>query len=147
MHDKVLRVMSVVFLAALVTHAADHVRRGTDAVTTQVVWAGNVQFALAVGAAALVFRGHRFAPAIAIAVGFLSAIGFVAAHLLPHWSAFSDSFIGGRTGPEVAVFSWFTALFEIVADVLFACAGIVVLRRREFSASQHVGTKLRQGVA
>jgi hypothetical protein len=130
MNDRILRLTSVVFLAALLVHGADHMRRGIDAVTTQVRVAGTVQFALAVVTVALVFRGHRLAPLAAIAVGFASAAGFAAAHLLPNWGEFSDAFTGSQTGPEVTAFSWFTALFEIVADVAFAWAGVVVLRRR-----------------
>ncbi len=130
MGDRILRFTSVVFLAAVLVHGADHVRRGVDVVTTQVLVAGTVQFVLAVVAVALVFRGHRLAPVAAIAVGFASAVGFAAAHLLPHWGAFSDAFTGSQTGSEVTAFSWFTALFEIGADIAFAWAGVVVLRRR-----------------
>src|SRR6266498_2729341 len=76
MGDRILRFTSVVFLAAVLVHGADHVRRGVDVVTTQVLVAGTVQFVLAVVAVALVFRGHRLAPVAAIAVGFASAVGF-----------------------------------------------------------------------
>jgi len=128
--DRVLQSTAVVFLAAVVLHGGDHLRRGTDAVTTHVFWAGSVQILLALVAVALVFRGHRLAPLAAIAVGFPSAVGFAAAHLLPHWSAFSDAFTGSQPGPDVTPFSWVAALFEIVADIAFGWAGVVALRRR-----------------
>jgi hypothetical protein len=63
----------------------------------------------------------------AIAVGFPSAVGFTAAHVLPHWSSFSDSFTGSRVAPNVTVLSWAAALFEIGADVAFGWAGVHAL--------------------
>jgi hypothetical protein len=128
--DRLLRATAVVFLIALLVHAADHLRRGFDVLTPTVFWAGNLQLTLAVIAVVLVFRGHRWAPAAAIAVGFPSAIGFTAAHLLPQWSTFSDSFTGAHPAPDVTGFSWFAALFEIGADLAFGFAGVHALRTR-----------------
>jgi hypothetical protein len=117
---------AVVFLVAVTVHGADHVRRGLDVVTPQVLWAGNIQFLLAVIAVVLVYRLHPWAPLAAIAIGFSSAIAFTAAHLLPHWSAFSDSFTGGSVAPHVTFLSWATAVFEIGADIAFGWAGVRV---------------------
>jgi len=128
--DRALRWTGAVFLAAVLVHGADHMRRGTDVVTTEVLSAGTVQFVLAVLAVGLVFRGHRLAPVAAIAIGFPSAIGFTAAHLLPHWSAFSDSFTGADVAPHVNALSWVTAVFEITADLAFGAAGVATLRAR-----------------
>ncbi len=47
-------------------------------------------------------RRHPWAPLAAIAIGLSSAIGFTAAHLLPHLSSSSDPF----TGNHVAPVSW-----------------------------------------
>ena len=69
---------AVVFMVAVVVHGADHVRRGVDVVTTQVRWAGSIQFLLAVIVLVLVYRRHPWAPFAAIAIGFSSAIGFAA---------------------------------------------------------------------
>src|SRR5947209_2103019 len=85
--ERLLRGTALVFVVAVAVHGGDHVRRGMDAVTTHVTAAGTVQFLLATVTVALVFRGNRWAPAAAVAIGFVSAIGFTAAHLLPHWSA------------------------------------------------------------
>ena len=75
--------------------------------------AGMVQIVLAAATVVLVFGGSRWAPHAAIVVGFVSAVGFTAAaHLLPTWGFFSDSFIHappsdsadgkpGRRGHEV----------------------------------------------
>lgn len=69
------------------------------------------------------------APA-AIAVGFVSAVGFTAAHLLPTWGFFSDSFINAPPSARVTWFSWVSAICEIVAAVIFGVVGILVLRAR-----------------
>ena len=95
-----LRVAATVFAVALLVHGADHLRRGMDVVTPEVFWLGNVQLVLSLVTLVLVFRGHRWAPAFAVGIGFASAIGFSAAHLLPHWSAFSDSFTGAHHAPR-----------------------------------------------
>jgi hypothetical protein len=125
--DLRLRRMAVVFLAAVVVHGADHARRGVDVVTAQVTWAGTIQFLLAVTAVVLVFRGHPWAPTVAAAIGFASAAGFIAAHLLPYWGSFSDPFTGSAVAPEVSTLSWLTALFEIGADIAFGWAGVRAL--------------------
>jgi hypothetical protein len=125
-----LRWIAVVFLVAVTVHGADHVRRGMDVVTTPVMWAGGIQYLLAVIAVVLVYRRLPWAPLAAIAIGFSSAIGFSAAHLLPHWSSFSDSFTGSRVAPNVTVLSWATALFEIGADFALGWAGVRVYRNQ-----------------
>src|SRR6476659_6631847 len=85
-----LRVTALVFAVALLVHGADHLRRGMDVVTPEVFWLGTLQLVLSLVTVVLVFRGHRWSPAFAVGVGFASTAGFSAAHLLPHWSAFSD---------------------------------------------------------
>ena len=127
-HDRFLRATAAIFALALVVHGADHVRRGYDVVTTVVRGAGATQAALGALTVFLVFRRHRYAPAMAVIVGFASAAGFTAAHLLPHWSAFSDSFTGNDVGPNVNAFSWFAALFEIAADLALGAAGLQLWR-------------------
>ena len=65
------------------------------------------------------------------------AIGFTAAHVLPHWSAFSDPFTGSPVAPNVTALSWATAVFEIGADLAFGWAGVRALGafgRREAAA-------------
>jgi hypothetical protein len=136
-----LRRMAVVFAVAVAVHGVDHLRRGMDVITTQVTWAGSIQFLLAVTALVLVYRRHPWAPPAAIAIGFSSAIGFTAAHLLPHWSSFSDSFTGTHVAPNVTVLSWATAVFEIGADIAFGWAGVRVFGtygRRDLAARASV---------
>ena len=121
---------AMAFAAALAVHGADHLRRGMAATPPAVMIAGSVQLLLAALTLALVFTASRWAPHAAIAVGLASALGFAAAHLLPHWGFFSDSFISAPPAAHVTTFSWVSAMAEILADVLFGIAGIAVLRAR-----------------
>src|SRR4051794_37534818 len=124
----VLRVAAVVFALALLVHGADHLRRGMDVVTAEVFWLGTLQLVLSAVTLVLIFRGHRLAPAFAVGVGFASATGFSASHLLPHWSAFSDAFTGAHHAPDVTAFSWLAAIFEIGAGLVLGVAGLRALR-------------------
>jgi len=122
-----LRWTGAIFLVAVTVHGVDHLRRGTDVVSAQVVAAGTFQYVAAVVAVVLVFRGHRWAPIVAAYVGFSSAVGFAGAHLLPHWSSFSDSYVH-PVAPGVTFFSWVTALLEIAADAAFGDAALLAIR-------------------
>ena len=128
-----LRVTALVFAVALLVHGADHLRRGMDVVTPEVFWLGTLQLVLSLITVVLILRGQRWGPAFAVGIGFASAIGFSAAHLLPHWSAFSDAFTGGHHAPAVTAFSWFAAIFEIAAGLALAIAGLRALRRAHAS--------------
>ncbi len=128
---RLLRITAVAFLAALIIHGADHARRGFDVLTPEVFWLGNFQTAMALVTVGLVFMGHRWAPVAAIAIGFPSAVGFIAAHLLPHWSSFSDAFPGGH----VDGYSWAAASLEIAADLAFGVVGLYVLGRRGWASA------------
>ena len=123
-----LRGAGGLFAVALVVHGIDHMRRGFDVISTEVLWLGNVQTIGAVVALFLVFTGHRWGPVAAVAIGFASAVGFAVVHLLPYWSVVSDNFPGAESGAGVTGYSWFAALFEIGADVVFGWAGLRVLR-------------------
>jgi hypothetical protein len=128
--DHRLRWAAVFFAVALTLHTADHLRRGMDVVPPAVMIAGMIQGVAAAITVVLVFRDSRWAPHAAILVGFASAVGFSAAHLLPTWGAFSDSFIDAAPAAGVTWFSWVTAILEILADALFGGAGVAVLAAR-----------------
>ncbi|WP_240771619.1 hypothetical protein [Nocardia sp. CS682] len=120
-----LRWATALFAVALLTHGADHLRRGMDTISSTIMVLGTVQFVLAVGTIALVFAGHRWAALAAVAIGFVSAAGFVLVHLFPDWfGPFSDSFINPPASAKVNGFSWFAAIFEIIADLLIGVAGL-----------------------
>jgi hypothetical protein len=94
-----------------------------------------IQGVLAVVAVVLAFRGSRVAPHAAILVGFVSAAGFTAAHLLPAWGAFSDSFIHAAPVEAVTWFSWVTAILEILGDLLLGAVGVAILVARSRTRS------------
>ncbi len=123
-----LRRATLVFATALAVHGGDHFRRGMHVLTDVVEIAGYSQIALSVVTIALVLTGHRLGAAFAFGLGAASAIGFTAAHLLPEWSVFSDSFIDPPAAHHVTWFSWFAAAFEISAGIYLAIAGLRALR-------------------
>ena len=122
-----LRSAALVFAAGLLLHTADHLRRGTDVVTRHVLWAGTVGIAASLVVLVLVFTRHRQAPLAAALLGLGMAVGVTAAHLLPRWSAFSDSLPDG----DVHLVTWIAVVVEIAGAALLGAAGLAALRRRE----------------
>src|ERR1700704_547066 len=102
--DRLFRWAAVLFAFALALHGAAHWRRGLVFFPPAVMVAGMAQLILAPVAVVLVFLGSRWSPHAAIGLGFLSAIGFTAAHLLPAWGFFSDSFINAPPAARVTTF-------------------------------------------
>jgi hypothetical protein len=123
--DRVLRYCALLFAAGLLVHSADHWRRGFSVVTPEVFWAGMAFSILAVIAITLAITRHRLAPIVAIGVGFLTALGVAASHLLPRWSAFSDAFPGSGVG----ALSYAAVLVEILSALALGAAGAYVLYR------------------
>jgi hypothetical protein len=119
------------YAVGLAAHTADHVRRGVDILTPQVFWGGNVIALVGLVTIVLVFMGHRLAPMAAVVAGWTIAIGVSAAHLLPHWSAFSDAFPGGSVGP----LSWAAVLTEIVGALGLGAAGAYAWRSQQPSSA------------
>lgn len=125
--DRQLHLAAAAFIIAVAIHGADHAFRGPDVLTSAVRLGGAIQFVSGVLAVVLVFRRHRWAPAAAALVGFGSALLFVNAHLLPTWSALSDSYLTPVADAGVSWFSWITAVLEISADLLFGWIGFRAL--------------------
>lgn len=123
------------FVAALLLHGADHLRRGMNVVRPAVMIGGTLQLLLAAVTIALVITRNHWAPHAAVGIGFVSAVGFTAAHLLPTWGFFSDSFINPPAWARVTAFSWVTAIVEILADLVFGVVGLWVLRARRAAAT------------
>lgn len=124
--DRILRYAAIFFAVGFVIHNADHLRRGSDSITTELFWAGNAAAVVAIAAILIVLTRHESAPYVAVGAGFALALAFTAAHVLPTWSALSDSFVDG----DVSAFSWFAALLEIAGALALGVAGVSVLRRR-----------------
>jgi hypothetical protein len=123
-HERRLRLAGLVFIGGFLLHNADHGRRGIDAVTDHVVWAGTTVAVIAAVALTLVFTRHPMAPLVAAAAGLGIAFGVTASHLLPEWSAFSDPLPQG----DVDGLTWVAVLSEIAGALLLAAAGISALR-------------------
>jgi hypothetical protein len=123
---------AVLFTAAVIVHNADHVRRGADAVASDVFWVGTLAIVLEVGVVALICQRHPAAPLAAAVVGAGLAVGYLVVHFLPERSWLSDSFTSA-TG--VSPLSWFAASVELVAAVALAAAGGLALAARGGLAS------------
>jgi hypothetical protein len=126
-----LRLAAVVYAVGLALHTVDHLRRGLDAVTLHVLWAGNVSTVLGVVAVALILRRHRHAPAAAVAFGFPVALGVAAVHWLPEWStALSDSFVD----QSMSWFSWTVVAIEIAGALAVGIYGWTAYRSTVLSS-------------
>lgn len=115
--DRLLRSAAVLYAAGLALHTADHIRRGSDVLTSSVRATGAVSTIAGVVAIVLVLSRHRRAPLVAAIVGFQAALGIVRVHLLPYSSSFSDAFPGAR-GTDVTAFSWTAVTVEMVGALL-----------------------------
>lgn len=130
--DRFLHVAAVLFAVAVLVHNTDHLRRGGDAVSTDVFALGTLGIALEVAVVALVLTDHRWGALAAAAIGASLAAGYVLVHLSPQRSWLSDSL---RAGEDVTWFSWVAVLALVAASLLLAGAGWIVVRRRGGLAS------------
>ena len=119
-----LRGAAIVFTGGFLLHNADHARRGMDVVTDHVVWAGTLVAIVAAVTLTLVFTRHPLAPTVAAAAGLGIAVGVTASHLLPEWSAFSDSLPQG----DVDGLTWIAVLAELGGALFLAAAGFKAMR-------------------
>lgn len=122
-------------MAVALLHGADLPRRGMNVVPPAVMVGGTLQLILAAVTIVLVFRRNRWAPLAAVGIGYAGAVGFTAAHLLPKWGFFSDSFINAPPWARVTAFSWVTAILEIAANLIFGTIGLVLLKARTAAPS------------
>jgi hypothetical protein len=131
-----LKLATVAFTVALAIHGTDHLIRGTDVVQPLVLWAGTLQTILAIAVLSLVLRDHQAAATAATLLGFSSALLFTAAHLLPYWGPFSDTFINPEPNAGVTAFSWLTAVLEIGAGLVLGVVAIRVSARGRVRQAQ-----------
>ncbi|MBW3668762.1 MAG: hypothetical protein KY443_06065 [Actinobacteria bacterium] len=122
--ERVLQSAAAVYFVGFMFHNGDHMRRGIDVVTRHVFWGGIAVGLATAFALALVVMRHPMASRVAVAVGFSTALGVTAAHLLPEWSAFSDSLPDGN--PDAM--SWAAVLAEIGGAFTFGVAGLYAWR-------------------
>ena len=120
-----LTAASVAFGLTILFHGADHIRRGAGSLTREVFWGGAVLALVNFSVIGLVLRRHPRAPLFCAFVGLWSAAGVSAAHLAPHWSAFSNPY------PDLSLdaLAWTAMLSEVVAALVLAAVAIAALRR------------------
>jgi hypothetical protein len=121
-----LAVATIAFVAANTPPTLDHIRQGTGRLTTEVWAGGSVISVLAVITLVMVLRRNPQAPLVATVVGFWTALGVFASHVLPHWSAFSDSY----PALHVDALSWVIVWLEIGAAFALGVVGARALRSR-----------------
>ena len=129
--QRILLFASAALLFGVAVHGLDHVLqdRGIGALTTEVRIGGFVNALAAVLVFVLARRADPRAPVAAAAVGAYIALGVVAAHFLPHWSALSDPYAGAN----LSVVSWAAAGFEAACALALAAVGLAVQRRRRMA--------------
>jgi hypothetical protein len=113
------------FVVANVLHTLDHLRQGTGDLATEVLAGGTVLSILAVLTLVLALRHHPRAALWAAVVGTWSALGVMASHVAPHWSAFSDSYFEIHAD----ALSWAVMLAEVLAAAYLGFVGFRELRR------------------
>ena len=120
-----LTAASVAFALTILAHGADHIRQGTDSLTAEVYWGGAVLALINFTIIGLAITRHPRAPLLCAAVGAWTAFAVSAAHLAPHWSAFSNPY------PDLSLdaLSWVAMLSEVVAAAAMAGVAIAALRR------------------
>ena len=94
-------------------------------VATEVLAGGTVISILAVLTLVLALRCHRRAALWAAVVGTWSALGVIASHTAPHWSALSDSYFEIHAD----ALSWVVMLAEVAAAAYLGLVGFRELRR------------------
>jgi hypothetical protein len=121
---------ALLLVALAVLHDLDHLRQGRDEPAQIVALAITGWIATAV-LLFLIARRHRYAAPFAAALGLSQAAGFVAVHVLPHWSAFSDSY--GDAG--VDALSWALAILPILAALNLVREAVRELRTPALSSA------------
>lgn len=121
---------AALFIATWVAHTSDHARRGIDAASDGVTWAGTFAALLACVAITLVFARHTIAPTVAAVVFPSIAIGVSATHLLPEWGLLSDPILVESKSDNWTVAAVFP---EIIAAGWLGWVAFDVIRRNGFA--------------
>ena len=120
---------ALLLTVADVLHALDHTRQGRT-LGFEVYAAGVAGWIALAVLLVLIARGHRLAAPYAVAVGLSVAVGFLAVHVAPRWSAFSDPY----SGFDPDWLSW-----VLVAVPVLAGLWLVVVGLRAMAAPRRVG--------
>jgi len=122
---------SIALVVTMLIHGADHQRQGTDLLSTEVMVGGFVLFILAFSALYMTLTHNRHAALYCAIVGFYTALGVTASHVLPHWSAFSNSYTNDIS---VDALSWAAMLSEVIAAFVLGVVAVRELRREPAAA-------------
>lgn len=118
--------LSILVLSLEVIHLVDHARQDRPT-PAELTYVGALGFVATAVVLTLALRRHRFAPAAAVLVGLGTAVGFVAIHVVPHWSgALSDPYAAAHLDAT----SWITMLVPALAGLALGVAGL-----RQFSGA------------
>jgi hypothetical protein len=119
---------NVALAALLVLHVADHALRqpAADQLSLVASLPGLLGVVAVFVSLAFVAREERRAPQIAVVVGLLTALGFIAVHLAPHWSMFSDPYADRYLDAG----SWIEMLTALAAGLLVAYEALRLRRGR-----------------
>lgn len=138
-----LLIANIALAVLLVGHVADHTLN--QPASDQLPLSGSFPGLLGVVAVfvslALVIRRARYAPHFASIVGLLTALGFVAIHLAPHWGMFSDPYADRylNTG------SWIGMFAALACGALVAIEALRVIRSGPAPAAPPRAPQLRAG--
>lgn len=124
-----IRTSAIAFLAANVVHTLDHLRQGIGGLTAEILTAGSLLTVAAIAVLVLVLRRDARATVLALGVGLSGAAGIAAAHLAPHWSAFSEPY----PGAGLDALSWAVMVAELTAAVWLAAAAAAHIQRRRLA--------------
>lgn len=121
-----LLIADTALVVLLVGHVADHaLRQPADAqLPLSASFPGLLGTLLAIVSLVLVARETKHAALFAGLIGAATALGFVAIHLLPHWSRFSDPY----TSRYLDAGSWIEMLTALACGLLVAVEARSVLR-------------------
>jgi uncharacterized membrane protein YeaQ/YmgE (transglycosylase-associated protein family) len=121
----------VVLVGLLAGLIADHVFRQTGSGLSAAASApGLVGALLAVGSLVLAARRDPRAAPVAAVVGLLTALGFVAIHLAPHWSMFSDPYYDR----SLDAVSWAEMLVTLASGLALSAVGVAAVRSQALTA-------------
>ena len=126
-----LQLATAVTIAAFFLHNGDHARRGLQATTEPVVWAGTALLVLVAVTATLVFTHHPAAPKAAAMTGALTTVGVTLSHLVPHWGPLSDPLHDRHVGAV----TYTAVIFEIAAGALLCTVALKQLRKPTHAAA------------
>lgn len=117
---------NLTLVALLAVHSLDHILRQTVPVPAEAAFAGTVGLGAALVALGLSLMRSRVAPVATAFVGLATAIGFVAVHVLPEWSVFSQPY----ADIDVDALSWIGMLVPATAAAGIGALGVSRLRTR-----------------